>query len=49
MLDEQNSVIVSLNPVGIQDVHAASDRLDYIAKIWTFLENLVFSVKTLLR
>lgn len=30
MLEEQNSVIVSLNPVGIQDVHAASDRLDQI-------------------
>ena len=42
LLGEQNSVVVSLNPVSIQDVHAASDRLDYVAKTWTFLENLVF-------
>ena len=26
-------------------LHVSSDKLDYIAKIWTVLENFVFSVK----
>lgn len=30
-----------------QDVHVGSDRLDYIARTWAFLENLLFYVKTL--
>lgn len=30
-------------------MHAASDRLDHIAKIRAFLENLLFYVKTILR